>query len=246
MFATWVPHKSHKFIWRPYCNSTSVCNAALVREPSKENFQKEFSCLKRNQKQSSCLIAQLAPDFGDDIAFHELFWSLGTNTTLQEHGSQIHHHYQIAVFFGQPYCVNIFCRTFDTIAEVLEVRGTSQQYFEKQSITDKIRRKLCEDCWTNGLNISNKSIWTRSMTLKVRISLGGGFRVFRAAIFFTGGITICFDILNHLSHTFTGRNTLQLHWSHLSYPCSALWTVNNLPSSVGMYYFLPPFTSKPI
>ena len=202
--------------------------------------------------ESSCLIAQLAPDFGDDIAFHELFWSLRTNTTLQEHGSQIHHHYQIAVFFGQPYCVNIFCRTFDTIAEVLEVRGTSQQYFEKQSITDKIRRKLCEDCWTNGLNISNKSIWTRSMTLKVRISLGGGFRVFRAAIFFTGGITICFDILNHLSHTFAIillGETLYNCIDPIFPTCSALWTVNilnTLPSSVGMYYFLPPFTSKPI
>ena len=34
-----------------------------------------------------------------------------------------------------------------------------------------------------SVNISNKSIWTRSTTLKVRISLGGGFNVFRAAIF---------------------------------------------------------------
>ena len=245
MFATWVPHKSHKFIWRPYCNSTSVCNAALVREPSKENFQKEFSCLKRNQKQSSCLIAQLAPDFGDDIAFHELFWSLRTNTTLQEHGSQIHHHYQIAVFFGQPYCVNIFCRTFDTIAEVLEVRGTSQQYFEKQSITDKIRRKLCEDCWTNGLNISNKSIWTRSMTLKVRISLGGGFRVFRAAIFLQVASQFALTSWTIFLTPLLGE-TLYNCINPIFPTCSALWTVNNLPSSVGMYYFLPPFTSKPI
>ena len=153
-------------------------------------------------------------------SLHELFWSLGMNTTLQEHGSNSPPLSDCS-FSGQPYWVNIFCRAFDTIAEILEVSGTSQQYFEKQSITDKIIRKLCADCWTNGLcelYISNKSVWTHSMTLKVQISLGGGFCVFRAAIFFTGAITICFDILNHLSHNhIAGRNTLQLHWSHLSY-----------------------------
>ena len=40
MFAMWVPHKSQKFIRRPYCNITSVCTAAMAWGLSKENFKR--------------------------------------------------------------------------------------------------------------------------------------------------------------------------------------------------------------
>ena len=78
---------------------------------------------------------------------------------------------------GHPNCLKIEQRPLATSMACLLLRGISQQYLLKQSITVKINRKLWLLSYCKALlgpYICKRSICTLSIMLEVRTGFGGG------------------------------------------------------------------------